>query len=83
MKILLTHDPSPVNALSEEEAEWVEIEMGVDSGASETVLGPEMLPNVPLKEGAQKKRGVEYQVATGELIAVKEAKINMHQLSST
>ena len=50
------------------EEEWQEIEMGVDSGATETVVNPEMLTNVETVEGAAKKRGVEYEVATGELI---------------
>ena len=48
--------------------EWQEIEMGVDSGATETVVNPDMLTNVETVEGAAKKRGVEYEVATGEFI---------------
>ena len=67
LNILLTHMPSVVKSIAEEE-EWIEIEMGVDSGASETVIGPDMISNVELKEGEHKRRGVQYEVATGELI---------------
>ena len=42
--------------------------MGVDSGASATVVGPAMIPNVETVEGDQKRKGVQYEVATGELI---------------
>ena len=42
--------------------------MGVDSGATETVVKPEMLSNVDTVEGAAKKRGDQYEVVTGELI---------------
>ncbi len=41
--------------------------MGVDSGASETVVGPDMLASVDLKEGEQFRKGVQYEIATGEL----------------
>ena len=42
--------------------------MGVDSGASTTVVGPDMISNVETVDGEQKKRGIKYEVATGELI---------------
>ena len=50
------------------EPEWVEIELGVDSGASETVVGPEMLSNVELSRGEQYQKGVQYEIADGTLI---------------
>ena len=68
VKILLTHTPGAVKAMLEEQPEWEEFEMGVDSGATETVVNPEMLTNVDTVCGEAKKRGVEYEVATGELI---------------
>ena len=48
--------------------EWEEIDMGVDSGATETVVGPDMLAGIDTFAGDQKKQGVEYEVATGKLI---------------
>ena len=65
LKILKVHTPSTVKTIT---SEWEEIEMGVDSGASETVLGPDMLNNIDVVDGEQKRQGVKYEVATGELI---------------
>ena len=42
--------------------------MGVDSGASENVVGPDMLKRVETVEGDEKRRGVRYEAASGELI---------------
>ena len=42
-----------------------EIELAVDSGATETVVGEGDLPSIELKEGAASKRGTEYEVANG------------------
>ena len=58
--------PEGVNSM--EEQEWEELEMAVDSGATETVVGEDMLKNIHLKEGSAYKRGVQYEVASGELI---------------
>jgi hypothetical protein len=44
---------------------WEEILMAVDSGASETVVGEDVLENVPTKEGEASRRGVQYEVANG------------------
>ena len=44
---------------------WEEVEMTVDSGASETVIGEDMISAVELKEGAACRRGVMYEVANG------------------
>ena len=57
-------EPEGVNLL-DFEGEWEEIEMTVDSGATETVIGEEMLKTVETKEGAACRRGVEYEVANG------------------
>ena len=48
--------------------EWEELDMAVDSGATETVVNDEMLPNVDTVEGEACKRGVQYEVASGTLI---------------
>ena len=53
---------------SVEEQEWEELDMAVDSGATETVIGEDMLRNIDIKEGDALRRGVEYEVASGELI---------------
>ena len=63
-----TIEPEGFNALEGSQGEWQEVEFAVDSGATETVLGEDMLPEVELKEGAASRRGVEYEVANGEKI---------------
>ena len=50
------------------EQEWEEIEMAVDSGATETVINEDMLKSIEIKAGDAQKRGVQYEVASGELI---------------
>ena len=65
MAILSTIEPEGVNAIKSGESEWEEIVIYVDSGASETVMGANMLEGVELKEGAASKRGVKYEVANG------------------
>ena len=42
--------------------------MAVDSGATETVLGEEMLSWLGIKEGIQSRKGVVYEVANGARI---------------
>ena len=39
--------------------------MAADSGATETVMGEDMLMGVELKMGVAARRGVEYEVANG------------------
>ena len=53
---------------SVEEDLWQEIEMVVDSGATETVVGTDMLTHITTTEGDACRRGVQYEVASGELI---------------
>ena len=45
------------------EGEWEEITLALDSGATETVIPPDILAGHELGEGALFKRGVEYEVA--------------------
>ena len=52
----------------EEVPEWEEIEMAVDSGASESVVSEDMLTRVTTVEGYAQKKGVQYEVADGILI---------------
>ena len=73
LNTLSTIEPEGLNKI--EEQEWHELELTVDSGASETVLGPEMLPSVPVVEGPASRRGVEYEVADGSRIANEGEKI--------
>ena len=58
-----TVEPEGLNAL--EDAEWEEVEFAVDSGATETVIGEDVLKSVTKIEGAAYKRGVKYEVANG------------------
>ena len=44
---------------------WEEIELAVDSGASESVVPPTMPESVPTVEGSASRRGVMYEVASG------------------
>ena len=59
--------PEQIKSVDQEE-EWQEIELAVDSGATETVVGTTMLTNIATTEGVAFKRGVQYEVASGELI---------------
>ena len=47
---------------------WEEIELAVDSGASESVVPPTLPESVPTVEGPASKRGVMYEVASGHQI---------------
>ena len=62
-----TIEPNTINPMIED-GEWEEIELAVDSGATESVA-PESLPaSVPTVEGPASKRGVMYEVASGHQI---------------
>ena len=63
ISILETVEPEGINSL--DGPEWEEIELAVDSGATETVIGEDALKNIELVEGAAFKRGVKYEVANG------------------
>ena len=47
---------------------WEEVRLVVDSGASETVIGSDMVLSAELRSGNAKKLGVEYEVADGTRI---------------
>ena len=53
----------PEGCSSVQEGEWVEVEMAVDSGATETVNDEDTLTRVPKVEGPAPKRGVKCEVA--------------------
>ena len=67
LKMFKTIEPDHVKAVNPDE-DWEEIEFALDSGATETVMGECMLSRVEIEEGAARKRGVAYEIATGELI---------------
>ena len=60
----MTIEPERYNAITTEEG-YEEVELAVDSGATETVIPEEILTHVELKEGEAFKRGVKYEVANG------------------
>ena len=47
------------------DGEWEEVELAVDSGATETVIDANTLTHVKAVEGPAFKRGVKYEVANG------------------
>jgi len=59
--------PQGLNVVKET-PEWEEIEMAVDSGASESVVNEEQLSGVETLEGEATKMGIQYEVADGTLI---------------
>ena len=63
LSALMTIIPDSLNSVSSDG--WEEIEMTVDSGASETVVGEDMISAVVTKEGQASRRGVVYEVANG------------------
>ena len=64
LSIIRTVEPENVNSIKAKDG-WEEILMAVDSGASGTVVGEDMLETIPTKEGEASKRGVQYEVANG------------------
>ena len=73
LSILGVVEPCGVMAVEEVE-NWEIIEMAVDSGAGETVIGEEMLNSVDIVEGEAHKKGVLYEVADGTLLPNKGEK---------
>ena len=65
-----------VNLLKEVDSEkvsaivgdWEEIELAVDSGATETVIGESMISSIETKPGEASRRGAKYEVADGNII---------------
>ena len=74
VRILGVVEPKQVNAF-EEKGEWEEIEMGVDSGAAETVVDEDTAESVRVVEGEASRKGVQYEMADGTLIPNKGEKI--------
>ena len=64
--MLETLQPASLNAIRADG--WEKFEMAVDSGASETVVGEEMVVTASMQESEGSRRGVEYKVANGESI---------------
>jgi len=60
--------PEGLKSVEEVVPEWEEIEMAVDSGASESVVSEDMLTGIATVEGYAQKKGVQYEVADGTLI---------------
>ena len=60
--------PAGLSSVEEVAPEWEEIEMAVDSGASESVVSEDMLTGVETVEGYAKNKGIQYEVADGTLI---------------
>jgi hypothetical protein len=67
VKSLIAIMPEGVRSV-DEVSEWEEIDMAVDSGATESVVGEKMLTNVEIKEGEATRRGVQYEIGSGSLI---------------
>ena len=64
VKVLQTIEPEGVNAIGRTDG-WEEITLYVDSGATETVIGEDMLMSVKITEGSASRRGVTYEIANG------------------
>ena len=62
MLAVKTIEPHGVNAV-DVQGEWEVVKMAVGSGATETVMGEDMLEGTETKIGDAAKRGVEYEVA--------------------
>ena len=62
---VLPKEPHGIKAVADDQ--WVEIDVQVDSGATETVMAESTLAGViDITEGFACKRGVTYEVANGE-----------------
>ena len=48
--------------------DWEEVELAVDSGATETVIGESMISSIETKPGEASRRGAKYEVADGTII---------------
>ena len=66
MRALVEIGPEGMNRV--EEQEWEEVDLAVDSGTTETVVGESMLPGVETRPGEASRRGVQYEVANGQRI---------------
>lgn len=64
VKFLGTIEPEGINTMKEGEG-WEELTMYVDSGATETVVGEDMIMSVKVAEGIASRRGTKYETANG------------------
>jgi hypothetical protein len=62
-----TIEPNNLNNISEDGV-WEEIELAVDSGATESVVPSTLPASIPTVDGPASKRGVLYEVASGHQI---------------
>ena len=60
-----TIEPDGINRITED-GKWEEIELAVDSGATESVARRTLPEAIATVEGAASKRGVMYDVASGQ-----------------
>ena len=67
IKPIITIEPEGINRIAGD-GQWEEIELSVDSGATESVVPDNMPQSIPTRPGAAHKRGVQYEVANGERI---------------
>ena len=64
LRIIRTIEPETVNSVTTKN-NWEVIHFAVDSGASETVISEDMLPNIPIKQVDASRRGVQNEVDNG------------------
>ena len=55
-------------SLTRDANQWTKIRCAVDSGATDPVMPISMCNHVPVVPSAQSERGVEYEVANGEIV---------------
>ena len=67
IRTLVEYVPERISSVQQKG--WEEVSLVVDSGASETVIGTDMIQSAELRTGNLKKRGVEYEVADGTRIS--------------
>jgi len=67
VKVIKTIEPEMIGAFTEDGI-WEEIELSVDSGATESVVPEGMPSSIKTSESPASRRGVEYEVANGERI---------------
>lgn len=65
VNILQSIEPEGVNTVDIAKGEWEQVELAVDSGATETVINEDMVSSVAVTAGPACKRGVKYEVANG------------------
>ena len=64
---IMTIEPEGINSFTAD-GQWEEIELSVDSGATESVVPEELPMSVQTAPGPASKRGVQYEVANGARI---------------